>query len=870
MRSGFWKTDWFFGLVVGLIMLLASNSDLLQGWERKAYDLGAASTSRSPSDRIAIVAIDDASISKLGNWPWPREIHARMAEIMVEANAKVVASTEGFTESSGDRGYQYIVKLLNIAGRSETVVGVADSGSSSKAQPLAPLSELGQFLAVLKEAEGALGADNKISSQFERAGNVLLPIRFTIGESRGKLDRPLPEYVARNAIAKGQQATPEGAVPLQTTRVQYPNETLGRSVAGLGHLNAVPDIDGTIRTEPLVLRHSGENYPALSLMVAARSLNLGSADIKFGPADGITLGKQRINTDSKLQMLTYFYADQGKTPPFQADSFYDVFSGKIDAGKKYRDKIVLIGPSTVDAGNAVATPASSTTFPVVMLAHAVSSILQGHFFVSPAWGRMAENAAFLLVALYLIVVLPQLNLVQGVVVTLGMLVLLGGVFLALMGAQSIWIRLVAPALLLIVGYLALIAKRFVLAGRSESKTNDVSAESVRMLALAYQGQGQLELAWEKFKLVPASDALMDNLYNLALEFERKQLSPKAEEVFRHISAHNPNYRDVASKLLPAAQPPSKNPAGKAAAGTGAGIRPDGAAGKMTLGRYHVEKELGKGAMGVVYLGKDPKIGRVVAIKTMALAQEFAADELEEIKERFFREAESAGRLAHQNIVTIYDAGEERDLAYIAMEMLKGGDLVPFTKPDALLPMEKAISIAARTADALGYAHKLGVVHRDIKPANIMYHLESDTVKVTDFGIARLTDSSKTKTGMVLGTPSYMSPEQLAGSKIDGRSDLFSLAVSLYQLLCGKLPFEGGSMGQLMYKISSEPPADILMLNPNVSHAIVSFLDRALEKDPDHRYQTGDEFAAALREAVSSGDTLQSTADAARGGVDIQL
>src|SRR5208282_3028632 len=142
--------------------------------------------------------------------------------------------------------------------------------------------------------------------------------------------------------------------------------------------------------------------------------------------------------------------------------------------------------------------------------------------------------------------------------------------------------------------------------------------------------------------------------------------------------------------------------------------------KLMLGRYQVEKELGKGAMGVVYLGKDPKIGRIVAIKTMALTQEFEADELEEVKARFFREAESAGRLNHPNIVTVYDAGEEHDLAYIAMEFLKGRDLVPFTKPDHLLPLPKVLSIVARVADALGYAYTLNVVHRDIKPANIMY------------------------------------------------------------------------------------------------------------------------------------------------------
>jgi serine/threonine-protein kinase len=291
--------------------------------------------------------------------------------------------------------------------------------------------------------------------------------------------------------------------------------------------------------------------------------------------------------------------------------------------------------------------------------------------------------------------------------------------------------------------------------------------------------------------------------------------------------------------------------------------------KPMLGRYQVEKELGKGAMGVVYLGKDPKIGRVVAIKTMALSQEFEADELVEVKERFFREAETAGRLSHPNIVTIYDAGEEHDLCYIAMELLKGGDLVPFCKPGNLLGTDKVVSIVARAAEALGYAHRQGVVHRDIKPANIMYHPDTDTLKVTDFGIARLTDSSKTKTGMVLGTPSYMSPEQLAGKKIEGRSDLFSLAVSLYQLLSGKLPFEGESMAQLMFRIANESPTDILSVRPDVPPGLVAFLARAMAKNPDERFQTGEEFAQSLRAALAGGASAAAASTRVQS-VDIEL
>jgi len=320
-----------------------------------------------------------------------------------------------------------------------------------------------------------------------------------------------------------------------------------------------------------------------------------------------------------------------------------------------------------------------------------------------------------------------------------------------------------------------------------------------------------------------------------------------------MSDFNPKFRDLEQRLNRAKQMSETVILGGAGGGGRTNVSMldgNGNVEKPMLGRYQIEKELGKGAMGVVYLGRDPKINRVVAIKTMALSQEFEGDELIEVKERFFREAETAGRLNHQNIVTMYDAGEEHDLAYIAMEFLKGKDLIPFIKPDSLLPLNKVMSIVARVADALSYAHENHVVHRDIKPGNIMYEPDSDQVKVTDFGIARITDSSKTKTGMVLGTPSYMSPEQLSGKKIDGRSDLFSLGVTLFQMSSGKLPFEGDSMAQLMFKIANEAHPDIRTLNPELPVCLAAIIDKVLTKDADQRYQTGAELASDLRQCAA--------------------
>ena len=441
---------------------------------------------------------------------------------------------------------------------------------------------------------------------------------------------------------------------------------------------------------------------------------------------------------------------------------------------------------------------------------------------------------------------------MGALATALILSALIGAHFGLMIGAAIWVQLMGATTLLVVGHLLLTTKHFLMTERGKEKSEADSAESNRMLGLAFQGQGQLDMAFDKFRKCPMDDALMENIYNLALDFERKRQFNKAEAAFRYMADYNPKFRDLEQRLHRAkAMSETVMLAGaNSNANASAMMLGNGQVEKPMLGRYQLEKELGKGAMGVVYLGRDPKINRVVAIKTMALSQEFDADELEDVKARFFREAETAGRLNHQNIVTMYDAGEEHDLAYIAMEFLKGQDLVPFTKPGQLLPLPKVISIVARVADALAYAHSNNVVHRDIKPANVMYEPESDQVKVTDFGIARITDSSRTKTGMVLGTPSYMSPEQLSGKKIDGRSDLFSLGVMLYLLSCGKLPFVGESMTQLMFKIANEAQPDIHTLNPQVPDRLVAVIDRALRKDVSERYQSGDEMARDLRACLS--------------------
>jgi hypothetical protein len=378
--------------------------------------------------------------------------------------------------------------------------------------------------------------------------------------------------------------------------------------------------------------------------------------------------------------------------------------------------------------------------------------------------------------------------------------------------------------------------------------------------------------------------VLGDLYTLGSQLEQRGRVPQATAVYRHLARFDNTYRDVSSRLkrlmdadrnkpkpaaqaspAPAAKSPVAKPAGAksaasaraapvAVAKTAAAAVPSKAAPAPgqpeRLGRYVLEREIGRGAMGIVYLGRDTAINRSVAIKAIPLASEFSDAELVEARSRFFREAETAGRLNHPNIVTIYDVGEEGGLAYIAMEYLKGHHLSDYARSNNLLEPRKVLELTGRTAAALGFAHKQQVVHRDIKPANLMFDTVTDVLKITDFGIARLTGAGSTRTGIVLGTPSFMSPEQLEGRTVTGHSDLFSLGVSLFQLLTGQLPFTADSMTGLMQQIAEAPHPPLRAFRPDLPACVESVIDRALAKSPEDRYDSGAQMAAALDDCRS--------------------
>ncbi len=278
----------------------------------------------------------------------------------------------------------------------------------------------------------------------------------------------------------------------------------------------------------------------------------------------------------------------------------------------------------------------------------------------------------------------------------------------------------------------------------------------------------------------------------------------------------------------------------------------------TIGKYEIRRELGRGAMGVVYEGYDPMIKRIVALKTIR-ADQLAGENAEAAIARFRREAQAAGRLSHPNIVSIYDIGEDAGTWYIAMEFIQGRELKNYFESNERFASADIVRIMTQILDALGYSHRLGVIHRDIKPANVII-LADGGVKVADFGIAHIESSNMTQAGTVMGTPSYMSPEQIMGLPVDGRSDLFSAGVLLYQFLTGERPF-AGSATATMHKVLEEDPLPPSRFNVLVPGAMDAVVRKALAKRPDERYQTAEEFAAALRAAAQATPTQPTTTDA---------
>jgi CHASE2 domain-containing sensor protein/tRNA A-37 threonylcarbamoyl transferase component Bud32 len=819
MKKG--MSDFIIGLLLMLLTLCAFYFEWgpTESLEYSIYDVGFSLQEKASTSPVVIVAIDDDSIANMGRWPWPRGYVAHMVDLLHGYGAKVIGINIIYSENDFSQG---LLEVRDLAKKIEE-----DSRLLKNRQ----VSDIYQSL---KDSEKKLDNDAILSKSIEESKKVVLPVVFILGRSAGGSGTEMPEYLKRNSAPLS-----DGAGSLAAKEIIPPIPDFATKALALGHINVVADRDGAVRSEPLVLTYENRIFPSFAMQLTLKYLNYDIKDVSI--YNGLQVGNIHIPTFDKNKMLINF----NKSFPYF--SFYEVASNKVPP-EAFKDKIVIISQSAIGLGTMQVTPIGPNVPSWGIIANVVDNVLNRDHIVRPDWAFPLEIGVIVLFGIFLAVAIPRLKAKISAMASLLLLLVWIGAGEFLLIRNGYWIKVIYPSLLLVLGYTVLVSKRYFFTEKTKDKMEADGVETNKMLGLSFQGQGMLDMAFEKFRKCPIEDeSVKELLYNLGLDFERKRMFNKAVSVYEHIGQAG-NFKDIverAKKLKVAGETVIFGLGGAKKDGT---VLMDSAETKPTLGRYEVVKELGRGAMGTVYLGKDPKINREVAIKTLRY-EEIDEEQLAEVKKRFFREAEAAGKLSHPNIVTIFDVGEDYEIAYMAMELLDGSDLAKYCQKDNLLPRSDVTRIISAVAHALDYAHNNGVVHRDIKPANIMV-LKNGEIKVADFGIARVMTSSKTQTGVVLGTPSYMSPEQIAGQKVDGRSDLFSLGVVFYELLAGEKPFQGDSIATLMFNITTSSPVSIKELLPDLPDCYVSIIEKLLFKDREARYQHGKDLVRDIAERVN--------------------
>jgi serine/threonine-protein kinase len=558
-----------------------------------------------------------------------------------------------------------------------------------------------------------------------------------------------------------------------------------------GFVQIKTDNDGVLRRSNLWHLNGGVMSPSLPLAIAFEASATATAPRMSGSDDAVFLSSYeeipRISVEALLD-----------APPVDLLAGATVF---VDA-----DPPIVSAAAVLPSGQFVTTSEITAAL--------LADIEHNRMIIAPSWAQALEIMLPALFAMLAILFMPDRERKEIAIITVG------GVF-ALLLVQALFlvglhVRLdLGRAILMFVGVGAL-------TGYLVQDRRKVSFDAFKR-GSDFLAAGRLEPAFAEFRRCNPSETVAAVMYKLSLAFEQQAKPERAEAVLEWMKRTH--------------GPAEKNDTLGATKVSGAPER---------LGRYVIEKRIGRGAMGAVYLAKDPRINRPVALKAIPIEKEFEDEELKEARLRFYREAESAGRLTHPNIITVFDAGEDKGLAYIAMEYVPGIPLRDFTDPKKLLAPKRALELAAMTAEALDYAHHQGVIHRDIKPANLIYNPKEGSLKISDFGVARITDNNRTKTGIVLGTPMYMSPEQLGAENLTGLSDLFSLGVTLYELLVGEVPFRASNIAVLMTKITTEDPAPVSSRRAGIPPSVDAVLAKALAKNPSRRFSCGAEMAIALR------------------------
>ena len=810
------------GLIALAFMGLAYYSPpFMEQAERISYDtMTRLALPETPIDqRIFLIEIDQRSLDKLGSWPWPRDLIARMVHLVKASGAKVI----GLNVPLLDEEKNAALREIKVLGETLSAYAV-----SRRDDTLAHWVQK-----TLTEREEKANHDLELVKAVKEAGNVVLPAKTHLpaGQVQGK--RSQDSLLSANLLSE-KDPLPASAKARGSEELHLPFQGLDEAAVGFGHDELLRGQATEGMASPLYINWKGSPFPSYALRLAL-------AYWEQVPAKAVVEGNQlRLRGESipvwEGRILLKFLRGFSE---LERVSFSDVLDGqkRLDM----RGRIALIGTNFGDARGPLRTPVSATTAEDQFNGFILDNLLNGRFVSRPAFMVFVEMGALFLFGLVGAFFFPRIGRIPRLIFTLVVVAAIAGSGFLLLAWWEMWFRMSY----VLMGFLLICAVVSVNQFFFGLKMSVESIETNRLLGLNFQSQGLLDLALEKFRRLPLDPETKDLIYNLGLEYEQKRLINKALSVYEYVNRGG-GFRDLDLRIPKLKEVDKSSTIGSHLRGREPSVLEEEAPEELTkIGRYEILQVLGRGSMGLVYKALDPKINRLLAIKTIRFSDEFDEDVIQEIKERFFREAEIAGQLSHPSIVTIHDMGEDQDLTFMAMEYLEGENLEKFISKKSLLPLRKVLYVVASVADALEFAHRADVIHRDIKPANVML-LKTGGVKVTDFGIAKAISSSRTRTGVILGTPNYMSPEQIMGQKIDPRSDLFSLGVVFYQLLAGELPFQGDNLSSLLYQITQVKHPALRSFNPRIPVACEQIIDKALAKNLDERFQTAGQMAKLLR------------------------
>lgn len=775
--------------------------------------------------QVALLAIDKDSLERLGPWPWPRD---RIAGILDHLR-RLRVGTVGLMVPLNERQTPEKLSDLSKSARS----------SSSKVR------------SALNRWARRLDTDRALARAMDKAGNVVI---FSAARETyaGAVNPPWsgPDAPSQGSISKLRHFFRSILfTPPLSSDLEF-DQPLGRfekAATAVGVLDLAHFTEARTAVK-LALSTDKEFLPTFLTVLTARSLGLSKKAIKAVPGEGLRVGGRFIRTAPDFNYYPPPLVPSKTESGLHMHSLAD-FLNDPAKHNDLRGTTVIIGPTAPKLMSVYGLADRGGIAPAIQAAHALSSLVKDTGFSRPAWFYAGQRG--LIVALGLLLFLPagfhgrrSLYLAGALAV-----IMLNGGLVALVTRQ-LWIPVALPSFCAVC-VLGLLSVRRLFETGVLSFGREVNELRLRY-ATNLQSQDRLDEAFDELRRCPRSPLMMQKIYQLGLDFERRRKLDRASEAYQLLLDYDARYQDVRVRLerlqMLAGDYPALSPMG---ASDDTILIADTKLEKPMLGHYQLDRQIGQGAMARVYLATDSRLNRSVAIKVLSIREGYHGGDVEAIEQRFRREAEAEAQMSHPNIVTVYEAGNHGDLVYIAMDYVDGTTLEEFTDPDNLLPVGEVLGIGIQVAKALDYAHSKKIIHRDVKPSNVLYVRDDLTVKVSDFGIARISDGDQTRTGTILGTPSYMSPEQAVGGKVDGRSDLFSLGTTLYQLLSGTLPFTGDSVPSIMLQITREKHRSLSRVRPDLSRRLSKIIDTALQKNPRDRFQSGLEMAEALEDCQES-------------------